>query len=133
MNEVIELDRHGLRKFGLITGVIVVGLFGLLLPWLLDHRWPVWPWILAAALWFPALLFPMLLNPVYRGWMKFGAVLGFINTRIILGLFFYVILAPAGILMRLFGHDPMRRSFGAQTSYRVPSKISPTTNMEKPY
>ncbi|MDH3901107.1 MAG: SxtJ family membrane protein [Gammaproteobacteria bacterium] len=88
MHEIAELDKPGLRKFGLITGAIVVGLFGLLLPWLLDHHWPVWPWVVAAALWVPALVFPAVLKPVYRGWMKFGAVLGFINTRLILGLFF---------------------------------------------
>jgi hypothetical protein len=133
MHEIAELDSRGLRNFGLTTGAIVVGLFGMLLPWLLSHQWSLWPWILAAALWIPALLFPKFLKPIYWGWMKFGAVLGFINKRIILGLFFFVVMAPFGVIMRLFGYDPLRRRSEAQATYRVPSKNQPTKNMEKPY
>jgi hypothetical protein len=59
MHEIIELDNRGLRKFGVVTGAIVVGLFAVFLPWLLERPWPAWPWILAAALWIPALLFPV--------------------------------------------------------------------------
>ena len=133
MHETIELDKQGLRKFGLVTGAILVGLFAIGFPWLLERPWPTWPWIVAAALWIPALLFPAALKPVYHGWMKFGAVLGFVNTRIILGVFFFLILAPIGFVMRLFGHDPMGRVFGAPGSYRVPSRNRTPDNMEKPY
>ena len=133
MHEIAELDNQGLRKFGLVTGAIVVGLFAFFLPWLLEHPWPLWPWILAAGLWIPALLFPGVLKPVYKGWMKFGAVLGFVNTRIILGLFFFLILAPIGLVMRLFGYDPMHRVVGAPGSYRVPSRNRSADNMERPY
>ena len=35
------------------------------------------------------------LRPIYVGWMKFAFVLGWINTRLILGLFFYLILTPS--------------------------------------
>lgn len=133
MHEISELDNRGLRKFGLVTGGIVVGLFAVLLPWLLERAWPTWPWVVAAALWFPALLFPAVLKPVYRGWMKFGAVLGFVNTRIILGVFFFIILAPIGLVMRVFGYDPMHRVFGVPGSYRVPSQTRTVDNMEKPY
>ena len=46
-----ELDRSGLRQFGFTTGAIMVAIFGLLLPWLLDRGWPIWPWIVASPLW----------------------------------------------------------------------------------
>ena len=39
-----ELDRRGLRSFGLTTGLMVAALFGLALPWLLEHQVPIWPW-----------------------------------------------------------------------------------------
>ena len=41
--------------------------------------------------------------------MKFAFVLGWINTRLILGIFFYLILTPVGLIMRLFGRDPLHR------------------------
>jgi hypothetical protein len=43
MNEIISLDRKGLRHFGLTTGAIILVLFAGLLPWLLDHELPIWP------------------------------------------------------------------------------------------
>ncbi len=133
MHTIAELDSKGLRNFGLTTGAIVVVLFGILLPWLLSHGWPRWPWILAAVLWVPALLYPGILHPVYKGWMKFGAVVGFINTRIILGILFYLIIMPVGLIMRLIGHDPMRRKHSSSPTYRVKSENNPVKNMEKPF
>lgn len=134
-SEIPQLDDRGLRKFGITTGVIVVVLFALLFPWVFDiETMPLWPWIIAAALWLPALLWPRLLNPVYRVWMKIGMALGWVNSRIILGLVFYVLILPMGLIMRLFGKDPMRRQYdSASQSYRIPSQREPRERMEKPY
>lgn len=133
MHAIEKLDSKGLRKFGLVTGAIIVALFGLLLPWLLSHGWPRWPWILAALLWIPAILHPRALGPVYAGWMKFGAIAGFINTRIIMAILYYLVVVPIGLIMRLFGHDPMRRKIGGESSYRIKSKAGSAKNMEKPF
>ena len=44
VNQVIpELDRKGLREFGLTTGAAVIVIFGLFFPWVLDLAWPIWP------------------------------------------------------------------------------------------
>ncbi len=133
MHTIEKLDSKGLRKFGLMTGAIFVVLFGLLIPWLLSHGWPRWPWILAGLLWVPALLYPKALGPIYTGWMKFGAVAGFINTRIIMGILYYIIVVPIGLVMRMFGHDPMRRKLSDVSTYRIESKVNPVKNMEKPF
>ncbi len=94
MTEIEELGSRGLRNFGFTTGLIVVVLFGLLLPWLFSASFPVWPWLIAVSLWLLALVFPMALNPVYKGWMKFGNIAGGINSRIILSVLFYFIVFP---------------------------------------
>jgi hypothetical protein len=52
-----------------------------------------------------------LLRPIYIGWMKFAFVLGWVNTRVILSVFFYLVITPVGLVMRLFGRDPMNRKF----------------------
>lgn len=48
---------------------------------------------------------PMLLKHVYILWMKFAAVLGWINTRVILTLVFVLIFAPVGLILRLLRRD----------------------------
>ena len=133
MHEIASLDQKGFRDFGLTTGGIVVVLFGFMLPWLLDHNLPLWPWIIAGVLWSLALVKPMALQPVYRWWMKFGIVVGAINARIILSIVFYLVLTPFGLVMRLFGRDPMRRRLDDSVSYRVASQTDPSKNMENPF
>jgi hypothetical protein len=132
MSEINTPDHGELRKFGLTTGGIVAVLFGLLLPWLLTHAFPIWPWIVAGVLGAAALIAPLALGPVYKVWMKFGHVMGAINTRLILGLFYYAVVTPIGMSMRLFRWDPMRRRASGQT-YRVASRAKPSQHMEKPF
>ena len=43
--------------------------------------------------------------------MAVGSVLGWINTRIILTLLYYVAVTPIAAVMRLF-HDPLNRTLG---------------------
>ena len=134
MMEIEELDSRGLRKFGFTTGLIIVVLFGLLLPWLFSFSFPVWPWLLAGCLWITALIYPMALNPVYKGWMKFGNYAGWINSRIILIILFYLIVFPMGLIMKILGKDPMMRKFDkSASSYRVLSSTRPESSLDKPF
>ena len=129
------LDNAGLRKFGLTTGAIIIVLFALFFPWVFDmETMPKWPWIAAAVLGVPALLMPAVLRPVYNTWMKIGAGIGWVNTRIILGVLFYVMILPMGIVMRLFGSDPMAKKLDASaTTYRKESVREAKDRLEKPY
>ncbi len=134
MHSIPQLDRKGLREFGLVTGGIVAVLFGLFLPWLLEYAWPTWPWVLAGALTAWALIHPMSLNPVYRGWMRIGHVLGWISTRIVLSVVFYLMITPMSFIMRLFRYDPMRRRQDADAaSYRTICNPRPKEHMERPF
>jgi len=134
LDNIPILDAAGLRKFSLTTGGILAGLFGLLLPWLFDLGYPLWPWLAGGALVAWGLIAPCSLNPLYRGWMKFGAAIGYVNSRIILGLLFYLLILPAGLIMRLAGKDPLQRKpMPEKPSYRVVSKSRPAKHMEKPF
>jgi polyferredoxin len=118
-----------LRQFGFLVG----GIFGLigLWPMVWRHQGPrQWALALAVALIVPALVAPRILGPVHRAWMALGEVLAWINTRIILGIVFYGVVTPLGLLMRLFSRDPMRRQFDrAGESYRQPCTPRPATHM----
>ena len=129
------LNRKGLRKFGITTGIIIVILFAVLFPWVFNAEFmPIWPWVVASALWVPALLVPNSLQPVYALWMRLGHAIGWVNTRIILGLVFYIMILPMGLIMRMFGNDPMARKFDKTvSSYRVKTMSEPKERLERPY
>lgn len=127
------LTRGQLRQFGLVMGAAVALVFGVLFPWLRSHDAPPWVWGIAAAFAALGVIAPRLLRPVYDLWMKIGGVLGWINTRIILGLVFYGVVTPMGIVMRLVKYDPMARTLDPEReSYRV-VRENPAIDMEKPY
>ena len=132
-SDIPELDRSGLRNFGITTGGIIAAIFGILLPYLLDRAWPLWPWIVAAVLGGWALVAPASLGPVYRGWMRFGLLASKIVTPIILTIVYVVTIIPTSIVLALMGKDTMRRKFNSGPSYRVQSKQPSVENMEKPY
>lgn len=122
-----------LRAFGLLMGAILVLLFGLFLPWLRGSAWPLWPWLLALPFIVLALARPRWLQPVSRLWGRIGAVLGWINTRVLLGVVFYFVILPIGLMMRL-ARDPLARRFDAQApTYRRHSAQPVTRNLERPF
>ena len=127
-------DRKQLREFGLVFAAGLVIMFGLLLPWLAGRPWPLWPWITAAVFVTLALAFPQVLRPLNALWLKIGHVLGWVNTRIILGVVYFVVFLPVGLMLRVLHKDPMRRNIDASAaSYRVPSKSAPIQQMERPF
>jgi hypothetical protein len=129
-----ELDRNGLREFGLVTGGIVAGLFGVFFPWLLERAFPVWPWVILLVLGGWALVAPNSLGPVYRGWMRVGLLLSKVTTPIVMGAIFFVVVVPVGLVMRIAKRDPLRRGFERDAkSYRIASQHPPKSNLEKPF
>ena len=123
-----------LREFGLIAGALFVALFGLLFPWMRHHAHPIWPFALGGFLIAAGAAYPRILRWPFRGWIFLGAILGWVNSRIILSLLFYLVVTPMGFVMRLLGRDPMNRKREPQTeSYRVVSNDAPVTHMERPY
>jgi hypothetical protein len=101
--------------------------FGALLMW---KGRPLGPWFAAASVPFflVGAFAPGLLRPAFGPWMKFAEFLGYVNTRILLGLFFAIGITPTGLLMRGAGKDPMARTFKrkGESSYW----IKPTPHAE---
>jgi len=112
-------DPTQLRKFGLLVG----GIFCVIGVWPAIFRGqPLRAWALIAGILLivPGLVAPRVLGPVYRVWMLAGETLGWINSRILLTVLFYVVLTPMGSIMRVFGKNTMRRPFDPTVeSYRV--------------
>jgi hypothetical protein len=132
--DIRELDGKGLREFAFVTAGLFAGLFGVFLPWLFKAAYPAWPWLLGAGLAAWGGLAPRTLRPLYRTWMKFGLLLNRITTPLVLGLVFYLVVFPIGLIMRLTGRDPMTRRFDdSADSYRVMSRKPQRENAERPF
>ncbi len=130
----VNAPKRELRNFGLVTGSLFPALFGLLLPWLKAHPFPVWPWIACAILIGAGVAAPAVLRPVYVIWSALGRALGWLNSRIVLTVVFYAVVAPMGLVMRAFGADPMARRFDPEAeSYRVASRRAPIKSIERPF
>ena len=112
-------DQKTLRSFGLLVGGVfsVIGMW----PLVLHGKEPrLWALALGILLILFGVAYPRALTHVYRAWMKIGHVLGWINTRIILGVIFFGLFTPMGLVMRMFGKDSMRRALIQGTdTYRV--------------
>jgi len=58
---------------------------------------------------------PSLLKPIYEPWMLLAEKLAWLNTRLLLAAIFFLVLTPMGMVMRLFGKDPMQRMMKAES------------------
>ena len=133
-HSIPELDSNGLRRFGLTTGGMIALLFGLAFPWLLDFAFPLWPWVIFSVLALLGLVVPNSLRVVYFTWMRFGLLMSRVMTPLVLGIVFFGLVLPMGILMRLFRPDPMNRELDdAADSYRVDSVKAARENLERPF
>jgi len=68
-------------------------------------------WILAALVPLAGLLSPRLLRFVYLAMSYAAYPMGFVVSRVVLALVYYLVLTPIGLTMRLFRHDPLCRRF----------------------
>jgi len=97
------------RSFGVVMGVAFLALaaFGF---WASSAYWPVWA---SAATVFGSLavLWPHLLTPLNRLWFWFGLALHKIVNPVVMGVLFFCVITPVGVLMRLTGKRPIGLEF----------------------
>ncbi|HRE31711.1 MAG TPA: SxtJ family membrane protein [Candidatus Berkiella sp.] len=123
-----------LRKFGLTLASVFIGAFGLLLPLLMHKPIPSWPWIIGIVVLIPTMTKPVWLKAIYHPWMKVGHLLGWINTRIILGIIFFLLITPIGLIRRALGKDSLGLQFDKELkTYRKQVTAQSIQHMEKPF
>ena len=107
-----------LREFGLIIGFGFPIIIGWLIPAIGGHIFRSWSLWVGFPLLILGILKPSLLSYPYKGWMTLGLALGWVNSRLILGLIYLIILQPIAIVMKIFGYDPLRLKKSNERSYR---------------
>lgn len=129
-----NLTVPALRNFGLTLGFVFIGAFGLLLPLLFSKPLPSWPFVIGTIILIPTMLRPNWLKIIYHPWMKIGHLLGWINTRIILGMIFFALITPIGLIRRLLGKDTLGLEFDKKAkTYRAVVPAQSIQHMEKPF
>jgi len=91
-------------------GLVFAGVFGIVTAISLWRSGTTWHWSLPVAVAFLAiaLIYPRILSPLNRLWLKFGLLLYKVMNPLILGLLFFVTIMPIGLVMRAFGKDFLR-------------------------
>ena len=107
-----------LREFGIIIGFGFPIIIGWILPLLSGHNFRPWSLYLGLPLLILGITKPSLLSYPYKGWMAIGLALGWVNSRLILGLIYLLILQPISLIMKIFGYDPLNKKKSNEISYR---------------
>jgi len=94
------------RSFGVVFAVFFA--FIACYPLLAGGAIRLWSLTVSGVFLFLALVVPGVLAPVNRLWMKFGELLHRIVSPLALGIVFYAAVLPTGLLLHLFGKDPLR-------------------------
>ena len=105
----IKSDKKELQKFSLVIGVFLALLGGLSL-WRSTGLYP-WLFAVASSIMLVGLCRPMLLKPIQKVWMTLAILMGWVMTRIILSVLFYLIVTPIGLAIRLMGKDILDLEF----------------------
>jgi len=112
----IKGSKRDLKKFGLTVGIVLIALAGVL--FLKQKPSAIYCGIIGITLFFLALAAPIILKPLNKAWMALSIILGWIMTRIILILLFYIALTPLSLIARIFGKDFInKKKRGPEDSY----------------
>src|SRR5262245_60341593 len=97
------------RTFGFVFAAVfaIIGVW----PWLSSDQIRVWSVVLGGALLVVACLWPAVLAPFNRVWTRFGLLLHRIVSPVVLGVMFFTVITPMGLVMRTLGKDPLRLRF----------------------
>ena len=107
MDDRARLNATSERRFALTLSCALLALAAVSL-WR-GHVWA--PRVLIAVavmLMIAAVLIPASIGPVRRGWLAFGAALSRVTTPLLMGIVYFLVLTPTGIIRRTFGRSPLR-------------------------
>ena len=126
----MKMDKKDLRDFGLVLAAVI------LLLWLLFR--PALPWLWLAGIELivvlAALLLPVTLRPVHWVLSKFSQAISKVVNPLILAIVYYLVVTPMGVIMRLFGYDPMGIKRKAENgSYRKTADQHTSEHFERPF
>lgn len=121
--KLIKETKKELRKFGLTVGTVLLLIAGVLYYY--EKSSSIYFGAAGTFLFLTGLFFPRTLKPFNKVWMSLAIVLGFIMTRVILAILFYLILTPVSVIAKIFGKKFVELNFdkSAETYWEKRSVI----------
>ena len=118
------------RSFGLVffTVFLLIGIF----PLLEDQNLRTWSLVISAIFLILWLLKSKILSPLNKIWFKFGIFIGKIITPLIMGLIFFFIVTPTGLLMKFLKKDLLNLKYNDKKSYWI-KKMGPKSKMKNQF
>ena len=103
------------RNFGIVFFIVflLIGLW----PILNNENLRFWSLLISIIFLILGIFNSKLLTPLNKVWMKFGLILGTIISPIIMGIIFFLVVTPTGILLRFFGKDILKLKKNKSESY----------------
>ena len=118
------------RSFGIVF--FVVFLLISLYPITKNEDLRIWSLIISTIFLLLGLLNSKVLTPLNKIWFKFGLVLGKILSPFIMGVIFFIVVTPIGILMRFLNKDLLNLKFNRNKSYWI-EKTGPKSKMKNQF
>jgi hypothetical protein len=110
----INKSENAVKKTGLTVGIVLI-LVSLIL-WYLGKISSIYFSSIGGLLVIIAVVFPSLLRPFHIVWMALALLMGFVMSRVILTILFYIVLTPVGIIAKIFGKKFMLLGFDKSAS-----------------
>ena len=118
------------RSFGIVFFVVflIISLF----PLINDGNLRIWSLIVSIIFLILGLINSNILTPLNKIWFKFGLFLGKIISPIVMGLIFFLVVTPIGILMRILKKDLLNLKMNNNKSYWI-EKSEPKSKMKNQF
>ncbi len=104
-----SITKKQLREFGFVLGFGFPLIIGFIIPAIGSNPFKNWTLFVGIPFLIISLIKTSLLFYPYKYWMALGQILGWVNSRIILGSIFIIVLQPIALIMRIFGYDPLKK------------------------
>ena len=118
------------KSFGIVF--FVVFLIIALYPLVNDQNIRLWSLIVSLFFLISGLINLKILTPLNKLWFKFGIFLGKIISPIIMGIIFFLVVTPIGLIMRLIGKDVLNLKYSGYKSYWI-EKTGPKSKMKNQF
>ncbi len=122
-----------LKEFGLLMVWAFPLFIGVIAPWIFDKGIQWWTLIVSAVFLVLALLAPKLIYFPFRAWMFVAGIIGFINTRLILGLTFYLLFFPIGMILRTCNKLQFKKQNNGCSNYVKRTEKLTKEQLENPF
>ena len=108
------------KSFGIVF--FIVFLLIAFYPLINQEKIRIWSLVVSSVFLILALKNSNILSPLNKIWFKFGILLGKIVSPIVMGVIYFLVVTPTGLLMRLFGKDILNLKFNNEKSYWIEKK-----------